>query len=208
MIHAFGPTSKEPHSRCSPCGLPHSRKSISWLVTRGPKTTEEHQQINHLFALTRCFRSFPIQNSAKCQKGTDTPSRSLSPASLENKATCFYPCSSLTLLFKMNLSKACCFSTSPIRFLLWSCRKQGAPGLILRRVEPPAGPFPLNSTHTFKGNQHSVNLGIAKLKLWRTSLAQSSNRGLTNKINTLCKNEIPQQKQPSILRTPHTTGFY
>lgn len=154
------------HTQCSPCGLPHSRKSISRLVTRGPETTEEHQQINHLSALTRCFRSFPIQNSAKCQKGTDTPSRSLSPASLENKDTCFHPCSSLTLLFKMNLSEACCFSTSLIRFLLWSCRKQGAPRLILRRVEPPAGPFPVNSTHTFKGNQHSVKLVTARLKLW------------------------------------------
>lgn len=106
---------------------PHSRKSISWLVTRGPETTEEHQQINHLSALTCHFRSFPIQDSLPSVKRGQTHllGHFPQPASRARLPPCFHPF--LTLLSKMNLSQACSFSTSLIRFLLWSCEKRGAP---------------------------------------------------------------------------------
>lgn len=172
MIHAFGPTSKEPHSQCSPRGLPHSRKSISWLVTRGPETTEEHQRINHLSALTHCFRSYPIQDSAKCQKGTDTPSRSLSPASLGSKAPCFHPSHPLTLLSKMNFSQACSFSTSLIRFLLWSCGKQGGSWADPREDGTTCRPLPPKfQTPVQEATVFTVNLGPVRLKMWRTPSA-------------------------------------
>lgn len=38
----------------------------------------------------------------------------------------FIPAVSLTLFSKMNLRQPCSFSTSLIRFLLWSCEKRGA----------------------------------------------------------------------------------
>lgn len=132
------------HTHCSPSSHPHSRKSISWLVTRGPETTEQHQEINHLSALTRCFHSFPIQASLPSVKRGKTHllGHFPQPAWGASKTPCFHPC--LSLLQNDPQPGLQLFSiANRIPFMV--LRKVRGLRLILQRVEPPAGPFPLNS---------------------------------------------------------------
>lgn len=93
--------------------------------------------------------------SAKCQKGKDTPSRSLSPASLGSEQDSLFssmPPSAPLLQNEPQPGLQLFHITTRTPFMV--LRKVRGLRLILQRVEPRAEPFPLNSKQvTFKGKQ-------------------------------------------------------
>lgn len=117
------------HTQCSPSGLPILEKPRVYFMVGDPWALKPQK------STSKSIDSAPHTASAH------SPSRTLpsvkwgqthllghfSRTSPGSKAPCSHPSGPLTLLSKVSLSQACSFSTSLIRFLLWSCEKQGAP---------------------------------------------------------------------------------
>lgn len=135
----------------------------------GPETTEEPQQINRLPAPHTASAHSPSRTLPSVKWGQTHLPGHFFRASLGSKSPCSHPSRPLTLLSKVSLSQACSFSTSLIRFLLWSCEKQGARDCSSGGWNHLQAPSPPNSKYKFKGGQYS-QLTWAQIKKWPASL--------------------------------------